>query len=56
MVERENQSNSDASDTDIADNHKWADRVAAHRQQGLEKIGLIVIAVVVVIAIVLSLS
>ena len=40
----------DASSPDMADNHKWADRVAADRQKGLEKIGIIAIIAIAVIA------
>ncbi len=45
----------DSDNADLADNHKWADRLAADRQRGLEKMGLIAVAIVIVAAIFLSL-
>lgn len=46
----------DASSPDMADNHKWADRVAADRQKGLEKIAIIAISVIAVAAILIALA
>ena len=39
-------------DADVVDNHEWADRVAAGRQNALERIGLIAVAVIAVLGIV----
>ena len=44
-----------SSDSIMADNHEWADRLASGRQKHLERIGLIVIIAIAAAVIVLSL-
>ena len=54
MIEQDDKNKRSKFAGDNTDNHKWADRVASDRQQGLEKVGLVVVAFVVVVAILLS--